>query len=28
VSAFCNAGFALFNDSMVGYRGSPWLTSC
>jgi trk system potassium uptake protein TrkH len=23
VSAFCNAGFALFNDSMVGYQGQP-----
>jgi trk system potassium uptake protein TrkH len=23
VSAFCNAGFALFPDSLVGYRGNP-----
>jgi trk system potassium uptake protein TrkH len=23
ISAFCNAGFALFSDSLVGYRSSP-----
>lgn len=23
VSAFCNAGFSTFSDSLVGYRGSP-----
>lgn len=25
VSAFCNAGFALFSDSLVGFRGDPLL---
>lgn len=25
VSAFCNAGFSLFRDSLVGYRGSAWI---
>jgi trk system potassium uptake protein TrkH len=26
ISAFCNAGFALFPDSFTRYRGDPWLT--
>ncbi|MCA9661193.1 MAG: potassium transporter Trk, partial [Myxococcales bacterium] len=25
ISAFCNAGFALQSDSLVGYQGAPWI---
>ena len=25
ISAFCNAGFALYTDSLVSFRGSPWV---
>lgn len=25
VSAFCNAGFSLFSDSLVGYRANPYI---
>lgn len=25
VSAFCNAGFALQSDSLIGYRSDPWV---
>lgn len=25
VSAFCNAGFALYSDSLMSFRGSPWV---
>lgn len=27
ISAFCNAGFSLFSDSMVSFRGSPLVNS-
>lgn len=26
VSAFCNAGFALFSDSLESFRADPWIT--
>lgn len=26
ISAFCNAGFALFSDSFTSYRKDPWVT--
>lgn len=27
VSAFCNAGFSLFSDSFVGFKGSIWINT-
>ncbi|MDF1552363.1 MAG: TrkH family potassium uptake protein [Deferrisomatales bacterium] len=25
ISAFCNAGFSLFSDNLMGYRADPWV---
>jgi trk system potassium uptake protein TrkH len=27
ISAFCNAGFSLFPDSLVGFRADPWVNA-
>ena len=28
VSAFCNAGFSTFSDSMIGFQGAPTILTC